>query len=997
MSTNICVRKSTARPKGQTDVVSPELVDLKPEALLTTLTMENFESNPDQITHWANNNMEAKREEEAAHKRTAEDERARKEEEEKERTRQAKEKKNLKEKKEQEDRLCVKEEEERFESEAEKARIAHTEEERKQQDAPKVEEAQFEVEEADDVVQTPSPANGSQEPEDGEDDEVPVPQLNNDSGKKLNKSLRIDTSVMPPLTEVPRRRPRPLHSTPAKRNVSAPPPSALLTARAIENLSEVAYPEGIKSPKVELNANVRDGRFRYDRDFLLQFMHICKLKPPTLLPTLGILGIEPVDQSSIAMTCSGPGRHRNASGTTPVSANCQASVGLGIGSFQKPSVPSGLQMGKFRSPGSKLTSEERFILAPNVHSTSTGGAGTPSQGGPDHPMAANPTRTKRTRTKRTRTKRGEKRSDAGKETMFQQGQGSGLGSYGVAPVLGAGSELAPLDLSTKVPASTNRKIQHDIDSPELVACKVKALLNKLSMQRFDLISDQIIHWTNKSVNEEDGRTLVQVIRLVFEHATNEPAWSEMYARLCRKMMDQISPDVPDDGIKNAEGKPIAGSQLFQKYFLSLCQENIDRGWLGREATPAARTSDDRMNKVVNEQKGSEEAAADMYYAALKAKRLGLGLTMFLGELFKRRIITECIIHERVKKLLCNVEHPEEEELESLCCLLQMVGQLLDTRKARAQMDVYFTRMKELGKGLNVSFRMQSMLQDVVEFRDRKWIRRNAIVAPTMIVTVREATLRSLTFPHAVLNVQAQSRPGVGMHLFMPGMLPTQQPAGTPSSTKSRIPLPSQSAWAKSPPQSRSSTAPSPRSQSPAPTHVASLKASSHSRRPSALGRGVSVRDGVSVPRNNVGSVVRPGSVGFGSIDDALSPAATPAVKAEVVQSFGFVSATSSGFVNRKTLASGSATASLKQHPKLSSSTPSNSSTPSSTAPTSTAYTPELSKANISKLFPGSGCPGGLPTQPPLSISSLPPIPYTGITERGVRISAHKEGSTDQHQ
>ncbi|KAG2347383.1 hypothetical protein BDR05DRAFT_996512 [Suillus weaverae] len=970
MSTNICAPKITTRRKGQTDVVSPELVDLKPEALLTTLTMENFESNPIQTTHWAINNMEAKREEEAAHKRTAEDEWARK----------AKEK-NLKEKREQEDRLCVKEKEERLE--AEKARIAHAEEEQKQQNALKVEEAQPEAEEADDVVQTPSPANGCQEPEDGEDDEAHVPQLNGDSGKKLNESLQIDTSVVPPLTKVPR-------ITPANRNVSAPPPSALLTARAIENLSEVVYPEGIKSPKVELNANVRDGRFRYDRDFLLQFMHICKLKPPTLLPTLGVLGIEPVVQSSFVMTRSGPGRHRNASGTTPVSVNHQSSVGLGIGGFQKPSVPSGLQMGKFRSPGSKLTSEEHFILAPNVHSTSTGGAGTPSQGGPDHSMAANPTRTKR-----TRTKRGEKRGDASKEMIFQQGQGSGLGSSGVAPVLGAGSELAPLDLSTKDPASTNRKIQHDVDSPELVACKVKALLNKLTMQRFDLISDQIIHWTNKSVNDEDGRTLVQVIRLVFEHATNEPAWSEVYARLCRKMMDQISPDVQDDGIKNAEGKHTDGSQLFQKYFLSLCQENIDRGWLGREATPAARTSDDRMNKVVNEQKGSEEAAADVYCAALKAKRLGLGLTMFLGELFKRRIITECIIHERVKKLLCNVEHPEEEELESLCRLLQMVGQLLDTRKARAQMDVYFTHMKQLGKGLNVSFRMQSMLQDVIELRDRKWIRRNAIAAPTMIVTVREATLRSLTFPHAVLNVQAQSRPGVGMHLFIPGMLPTQQPTATPSSTKSRTPLPSQSAWAKSPPQSRSSTAPLPRSQSLAPTHVASLKASSHSRRPRALGQGVSIRDGVSVPRNNVGSVVRPGSVGFGSIDDVLSPAATPAVK--VVQSFGSVSATSSSFVNSKTLASGSATASLKQHPKLPSSTPSNLSTPSSTAPTSTAYTPELSKANISKNFPGSGCPGGLPTQPPPFVSSLPPIPCTGITERSVRISAHKEGSADQHQ
>ncbi|KIK43080.1 hypothetical protein CY34DRAFT_82410, partial [Suillus luteus UH-Slu-Lm8-n1] len=119
----------------------------------------------------------------------------------------------------------------------------HAKEEQKQQDALTAEESQLE---ADDAVQT-SPVNESQESEDDE--------------------------------------------------ASSPPSSPLLTARSIENLNEVTYPEGIKGPKAELNANVRDARFRYDRDFLLQFMHICKLKPPTLLPTLGVLGIEPVDQA----------------------------------------------------------------------------------------------------------------------------------------------------------------------------------------------------------------------------------------------------------------------------------------------------------------------------------------------------------------------------------------------------------------------------------------------------------------------------------------------------------------------------------------------------------------------------------------------------------------------------------------------------------------------------------------------------------------------------
>jgi hypothetical protein len=34
------------------------------------------------------------------------------------------------------------------------------------------------------------------------------------------------------------------------------------------------------------------------------------------------------------------------------------------------------------------------------------------------------------------------------------------------------------------------------------------------------------------------------------------------------MMEQISSQVQDDGIKNAEGKPFAGGQLFRKYLLN---------------------------------------------------------------------------------------------------------------------------------------------------------------------------------------------------------------------------------------------------------------------------------------------------------------------------------------------------------------------------------------------------------------------------------------------
>ncbi|KAJ3511777.1 hypothetical protein NLJ89_g3905 [Agrocybe chaxingu] len=223
----------------------------------------------------------------------------------------------------------------------------------------------------------------------------------------------------------------------------------------------------------------------------------------------------------------------------------------------------------------------------------------------------------------------------------------------------------------------------------------------------------------------------------------------MYARLCRKMMEQISPKVQDDGIKNNEGKPIAGGQLFRKYLLNRCQEDFERGWVNKEATAAAAASkalEDEAIKAANDKTkddGKEEAAlySDEYYAAQKAKRQGLGLIKFIGELFKLQMLTERIMHECVKKLLGNVDNPEEEEIESLCKLLATVGSLLDTPKARAHLDVYFSRMKELTKSPNVSSRMQFMLQDLIELRERKWVARTAVAAPATIAQIHEAAAK----------------------------------------------------------------------------------------------------------------------------------------------------------------------------------------------------------------------------------------------------------------
>ena len=276
--------------------------------------------------------------------------------------------------------------------------------------------------------------------------------------------------------------------------------------------------------------------------------------------------------------------------------------------------------------------------------------------------------------------------------------------------------VAPLELSANrwVAGSTRRNGSGiDGESPEMVERKVKGLLNKLTMERFNSISDQIIAWANKSEREKDGRTLIQVIMLIFEKATDEATFYEMYARLCRKMMEQINPKVQEDGTKNSEGKTFAGGQLFRKYLLNRCQDDFERGRAATAAAAATKANEDQAVKEANEKiKGGEESElySEEYYAAAKAKRRGLGLVCFIGELFKLGMLTERIMHECIKKLLANVENPEEEEIESLCKLLTTIGSLLDTQKGRPYLDVYFSRMRELTKNKNVNARMMFMLQ-----------------------------------------------------------------------------------------------------------------------------------------------------------------------------------------------------------------------------------------------------------------------------------------------
>lgn len=92
----------------------------------------------------------------------------------------------------------------------------------------------------------------------------------------------------------------------------------------------------------------------------------------------------------------------------------------------------------------------------------------------------------------------------------------------------------------------------------------------------------------------------------------------MYAQLCRKMMEQISPNVQADGIKDTEGKPVTGGQLFRKYLLNRCQDDFERGWVKKQTIDAAaaapKSMEDRAVQTTNVDKegGGNAQEPDLY-------------------------------------------------------------------------------------------------------------------------------------------------------------------------------------------------------------------------------------------------------------------------------------------------------------------------------------------------------------------------------------------------
>ncbi|CAN6211959.1 unnamed protein product [Urochloa humidicola] len=246
------------------------------------------------------------------------------------------------------------------------------------------------------------------------------------------------------------------------------------------------------------------------------------------------------------------------------------------------------------------------------------------------------------------------------------------------------------------------------DEEEAKQRQLKAILNKLTPQNFEKLFEQV-----KEVNIDNVATLTGVISQIFDKALMEPTFCEMYANFCSHLAGAL-PDFSEDNEKIT----------FKRLLLNKCQEEFERG--EREEAEADKTEEEGEIKQTKEEREEKR---------IRARRRMLGNIRLIGELYKKRMLTERIMHECIKKLFGNYDDPDEENIEALCKLMSTIGEMIDHVKAKEHMDAYFDIMQKMSTSQKLSSRVRFMLRDSIDLRRNKWQQRRKVEGPKKIEEV----------------------------------------------------------------------------------------------------------------------------------------------------------------------------------------------------------------------------------------------------------------------
>lgn len=227
---------------------------------------------------------------------------------------------------------------------------------------------------------------------------------------------------------------------------------------------------------------------------------------------------------------------------------------------------------------------------------------------------------------------------------------------------------------------------------EELSRNVKSLLNKLTIEKFNVISEKIARVLEDSLKNSSEVQLI--VDAMIDKAVSEPDWSEMYADLCQVLQwRSVSPEGDPETIRKTP---------FMLALLNKIQAEF-------EAMPVVMKQDVDGD---GEERQLEEA---------RVKRRVLGVVKLIGELFHRRLLGFKVVNDVVVELVIKSEEPDEHLVECFLQLIATVGYFIDQNpKMKVVLDSWFGRLRELQSKSCYSKRLKCVIQDTIDMRRAEW-------------------------------------------------------------------------------------------------------------------------------------------------------------------------------------------------------------------------------------------------------------------------------------
>jgi hypothetical protein len=221
-------------------------------------------------------------------------------------------------------------------------------------------------------------------------------------------------------------------------------------------------------------------------------------------------------------------------------------------------------------------------------------------------------------------------------------------------------------------------------SDEELIRKMKSILNKLTIEKFPRLSEQLA-----TCGIRTPAHLEVLVREIFTKATMQHHFINMYADLCAVLQDHFA------------NNSISGDRnFFKKILLNACQASFEEHLSAPEWQESLK-------------------GEDLEEAAMVYKLKMLGNIKLVGALLVRKMLASKVMFAIIETLL---KTPKPEAMESLAAFLTIIGPSYDAPESPHQLllTAVFDQVELRSKSPDTNPRIRFLLKDVLELRACNW-------------------------------------------------------------------------------------------------------------------------------------------------------------------------------------------------------------------------------------------------------------------------------------